>query len=217
MENSLPPFDDELDDDNQETTPAPKKRKSPWVGDVVAAMGCCALGLLLYGFYLNVSWIEALWVAAALYLLGSVFLVRASRRWYGESVERKFVARLFKRAPADWLMQASVPVAGLGDADVVVAINGVSYALEIKSQSAIKYENPFVGREKLVDGRGRALQRDPVAQVRAVATRLGARPVLWFPRARLVKEVRMRCGVFLVTGNEKQLIRAMERHVQRTK
>lgn len=188
-----------------------------WRGDALAGMACCAIGLAVFGAYYWLNIREGLWVALACYVLGAMFLLRASRRWNGKRVEASALKQLARRMPKNWGLTPNVRVPGLGDCDGYVVVDQTAgYCLEIKSTRSVVYKNVLMGREKLTDRRGRPLHKDPVAQAKAVAKRLSAEPVLWFPRANPPTEVRMRCGVLLVLGNEKQLIRAINRwHARR--
>ena len=194
--------------DNDKEIPA---RPAPWKGSLVAGVGCCSVSVLLMALDHRFEWREGLMLAVGCQLLGAAFMLDASRRWYGTHIEQKFVRKLRRRAPAEWLVQANVPVPGCGDADTLVQVGTQLFAVEIKSQRAVIYNNPLFGRESLTNRSGRLLQGDPIKQSKRVATAVGGCPVLWYPLAHPAHAVTMRCGVLLVFGGEKILLRAITR------
>lgn len=197
-------------DDEQSTLAEAPPRVSPWRGSLVAGVGACAVGLLLMAFWMHVSWPGSIWAAVICYVVGAVFILDASKRRYGEFVERRSVRRFMKRLPAGWLCQANVYFPGAGDVDLLVELDSLRFAVEIKSQGNVQYVNPFAGREKILRRNGKPLMKDPISQVIRVAERAGAMPVLWFPNAKPLS-TRMRCAVWLQMGNEKLLIKMLQR------
>jgi hypothetical protein len=51
--------------------------------------------------------------------------------------------------------------------------------------------------------------RDPVKESLAVAEDAECLPVLWLPNAKAERPIRMKCGLVVVQGNERHLIRAI--------
>lgn len=191
-------------------------RVSPWRGSLVAGVGACAVGLLLMAFWMHVSWPGAIWAAIICYVVGAVFVFDASKRRYGEYVERRSIKRFLKQAPTGWICETNVRLDGLGDVDLLVDIDSIRFVVEIKSQGSVRYVNPVAGREKILRRSGRKLQKDPISQVMSVAKRTGAVPVLWFPNAQPLS-TRMRCAVWLHMGNEKTLIKMLQKAVKKNR
>lgn len=136
----------------------------------------------------------------------------AKDKWFrqrGVRIERRAVKSLV--VPHDWTVRADVPVPGLGNCDVLITnADDQRYAVEIKSaESAKKVWFSLFSKDEIRKENGQRFPRDHVAQTLAVAQKLGAVPVLWFPKARRTKRFKTRSGVIVVLGSHRALERAI--------
>lgn len=113
--------------------------------------------------------------------------------------------------PEGWSMQTNVMLKRGGDLDLlVVGPDKNRYAVEIKSYQGVKLKRTrFGNKEELRYRDGRPFTRDPVDQVLQAAEEVNARPFIWLPDARSAKTIQMRCGVQVVQGNSKNLLKAI--------
>lgn len=137
---------------------------------------------------------------------------RAKDRWFrqrGVRIERQAVKSL--TLPKDWTVRADLSVPGLGNCDVLITRpDDRRYAVEIKSaESAKKVWTSLFTTDEIRKENGQRFPRDHVAQTLAVAKKLSAVPVLWFPKARRSKRFKTRSGVIVVLGSHRILERAI--------
>jgi hypothetical protein len=167
---------------------------------VASIVPLAALAKPVYGFPVTIvlAWI------------GVILVRRGAARQHGLAVERK--ARKSLRLPADWTIDESVPVAGRGDADLVLTDpEGTRFVVEIKSNMGIQVRKSWFSRQvELRAPDGSKLHRDPLKQVTALAGILHGNPVLWFPSARASSILRIgNPEVIVVLGNWRQLRKAV--------
>lgn len=206
----------------------------PWMSQLKLALGlglvavACAGGVfwtsgdgLPYASWsedvLHVNVIASLAIAAACSgLCCLVLLQQVLKRAYGQRVERSAVKRLEGLLPLGYSLRASVPVPGLGDADVIIEHDdgdqvAASFVIEIKSQQIVEVRRRLFGHGVDIRGAGgKPMERDPLRQLTALAQATAKSPVLWFPVARSRKIVKLkREGVVIVLGDAKSLLRAI--------
>lgn len=156
---------------------------------------------------------------AGLLLAGAALLKSAEVRQKGQEAERraaKQLARLLKRT--DWDLQANESVAGLGDADIVLRSREGSptgrrtIVVEVKSVAGVRVETKLFsgGKARLQPVSGGSFQKDPIAQVQALAARLEAEAVVWFPLApeKSVKVLK-KDQVTVIQGSAELLVREL--------
>lgn len=140
-------------------------------------------------------------------LIGFMLLSNGWVRYRGTLVEKRSIRRL--RIPASWRMESNVKLRQ-GDLDVLLrGPDGQRYAVEIKSFRGVKLKRGAGGVEELRYKDGRPFSKDPVAQTLRAAEETNALPVLWLPEAPPAKTFQMQCGLIVVQGNGKSLLRAV--------
>lgn len=198
----------------------------PWVKPLVWGLVLCAGGCLvmagsvrLGAVYGQAAALGGAAAGAALLLAGAALLKSAEVRQKGQEAERRAaqqLTRLLKRT--DWDVQANESVAGLGDADIVLrSRDGAptgrrTIVVEVKSVAGVKVETKLFsgGKARLRPVSGGSFQKDPIAQVQALATRLEAEAVVWFPMAQ-EKSVKVlkKDQVTVIQGSAELLVREL--------
>jgi hypothetical protein len=95
--------------------------------------------------------------------------------------------------------------------------NGDSFAVDIKSSLGVMIKRGSPGRpEEIRYKDGRCFSQDPVAEVLEIAEICKARPVLWYASAKRDRPIRMQCGVIVVQGDDRDLVRALKKYSGRS-
>ncbi len=143
--------------------------------------------------------------------VGTAFIKKASARERGQKIERASIASLKKALPSSWLIENNIALRKGGDLDLLLTRDDKArFAIEIKSHEGVLLKRSLFGSsESLVRANGRTFDRDPVMQVIAAASELDATPVIWLPMATGAKTFKMRCGVTVVQGSQRQLRHAI--------
>jgi hypothetical protein len=135
-----------------------------------------------------------------------------SRR-YGVVLEEVAIKALLKARPTGWAIVGNVFVPGLGDADVLVTRSDKArFVIEIKSHQNVAVRRRFwiFGKKRLIRLDGQKWIKDPIAQALALAARVQAHPVVWFPGAPslhgLVDQVTV------IGGPAKAVLKAMKKN-----
>lgn len=191
-----------------------KPWRTDWIfGAILSAIGAASGTLATVRTPSLVSLKTHFWCVAVVFLLaGYWYLRRGSVRVYGVYIERQAVKKLSKQLVEGWELQSNVKVSA-GDLDALLVGPGERrYAIEIKSQSAIRIEKGGLwgGKDKLLDRHGEALGRKPFVQAIRNAQDVGALPVLWYPRAKQHEVARNIKEVLVVCGTPNQLLRALD-------
>lgn len=200
----------EPDQGTPRQSPPPSKQtrrnsKSPR-GSVGQQIGVQAMyGVLSFSaaFALSPSPYALIFIGVGLYFLG-----KAMARRRGIVVEGRAVRAL--KLPEGWEMHHSYPVPGLGDADLfLISPQGSRFAIEIKSHNLVTYRRSLLGSGLRFNGK--KPPKCPVRQVKAVAERLNATPILWFPCVRPNSYVNYRRGkgVAICFGSKRKVLRAL--------
>lgn len=176
---------------------APKSPREfrPWTSHLIWTFyGLVLLGMAWH-FLFSRGHLQAFLIALALCGGFTVWHWRQFvRRSWGKRVEVKALNQLSKitagRANASLLQ--SVPLPYGGDADAVLIMDGVKYALEIKS-----IEQP------------RKVTKAHLAQAAKAGHCLYAIAVIWLPMAK-INEARQTNGVHIFGGEAKSLVRFLE-------
>ena len=154
----------------------------------------------------------SVFAAAAVCVIVAMHQVRqALARARGVFIERQAQTALRKRLPEDWRMSAGVPVAGLGDADVLLeSPENSRFMVEIKSHDGCTVRRSWWGRTNIELRRldGTRFKADPLGQARFVAAALHATPVVWFPNASKSSVVSID-DTLVVQGGPKVLLKAV--------
>jgi hypothetical protein len=140
---------------------------------------------------------------------GGLWFRSALRRWTGKSVEQRSIKSL--SLPEGWTVTPNYAIKGAGDVDLLIeSPTGARYAIEIKSVADISIQRGFLflTRSRLTRGNGKRLSDDPLPQTISNAVAVDAIPVLWCPKARPSKPVKVN-GVLVVLGQQKQLKKAL--------
>jgi hypothetical protein len=146
----------------------------------------------------------------AVALLGCFLLHQAYARWRGKYIEKRAIGSL--SWPEGWIATPNIGLPGGGDVDLLVeAPTGERFAIEIKAFRDVDVKVPFLGlgRPRIVTKAGRRVREDPVAQARAAAQAVEARPVLWFPQGRGRAFKRRGEDLMVVFGSGPKLQRAL--------
>lgn len=182
----------------------------PWLPELLLGSGFLGVGALPVVLFWGDATSRPVFLAICMTscMIGLLFLGRVWARYRGTLVEKRAVRRL--RLPEGWKARMNVQVKH-GDLDLLIEDpGGVRYAVEIKSYQGIRLQRgTFRNKEELRYRDGRAFSRDPVEQVLRAAEELDARPLIWLPEARSAKVLRMKCGVQVVQGNGKNLMKVV--------
>lgn len=141
--------------------------------------------------------------------VGGLWFRSALRRWSGKSVEQRSIKSL--SLPDGWTLTANYAIKGAGDIDLLIeSPTGERYAVEIKSvvDVVVKPGFLFFTRSTLTRQNGKKLADDPLPQTISNAAAVDAIPVLWCPKARPHKPVKVK-GVIVVLGGQKLLKKAV--------
>lgn len=137
-------------------------------------------------------------------IIGWAFVKRGANRFRGKRVEQFAIQDV--SLPDGWVARPNFMVAGLGDLDLMIeAPDKQRFAVEIKSYNGVKKAWFSDSLRKL---NGDRITPDPVAQVRRLADRTEATPVIWLPRA-LGPTLKLSGGLMVVQGGERRLRRAI--------
>lgn len=192
------------------TTSRAARRRPGWDKTGMRDLAIGAGGLLSAPIpvMLGARWEVSAAVGGVAALVGLWFGRRGLTRQRGVAVERAAVRSV--RLPEGWASESGVPVAGLGDADLVITDpEGVRFIVEIKSHEAVQVRKPWFGSTaKLVGTDGKPLTKDPVAQALALAGILHGYPVVWFPKSR-------RAAVARVGDPEVLVVQGPWRHLRK--
>lgn len=178
-----------------------KKTFAPWVVFYQVGAVLCIAGIS--GFFIATD-LSQKGMCVGLLVLGIAFIQRGFIRARGKLVESRAVRSL--SLPSGWKFEANVLLPGLGDIDLLITDpKECKFAVEIKSYNGVK-KRWF--SDKLVKLNGSKLDRDPVAQVRLCARRIGGTPIIWLPNASGPR-IKLSDGTLVVQGAERQLRRAI--------
>lgn len=173
----------------------PPKSFRPWTSNLIWSF----YGLLSLGMAWHFLWLRGHLLAFLIAMaFCSAFTVwhwsQFMRRTWGQRVEAKALAELSKLMAkrAQTTLMQGVPLPYGGDADAVLVLDGVKFALEIKS-----IEQP------------RQVSKAHVAQAAKAGHCLYAIPVVWLPRAKS-NEARHSGGVQIFGGQAKSLVKFLE-------
>lgn len=188
-----------------------KAHPKPWLPSLY--MG--AAFLLVGGLPMLILWRDApsrpgfLTICLVSCVIGLVISGKGWARYRGTLVEKRVIRRL--RLPEGWVTQANVPLKRGGDLDLLVVDPARHrYAVEIKSYQGVMLKRTmFGGKEELRYRDGRPFTRDPVEQVLRAAEETDAFPVLWLPEAASTRTIYMKCGLQVVQGSSKNLMKAI--------
>lgn len=183
----------------------------PWMASLVMGAGFLLIGSLP----MMLLWREAssrtgfLTICLASCVIGIMILSKVWVRYRGTLVEQRAIRRL--RLPEGWSMDSNVKLNRDGDLDLlVVNSDHQRYAVEIKSYQGVKLKRARFGwTEELRYRDGRSFSKDPVKQVLRAAEETNALPVIWLPEAPSAKTIHMQCGVQVVQGSSRDLLKAM--------
>lgn len=161
------------------------------------------------GAYQYLSGDERLWACgtmATIAFLAACATRPFTARLHGVRVEKQALAIVQSIAPDGWRVVSGLPV-GDGDLDIlVVGYSGARFAIEVKSHENVRVIGWWAKR--LTTEKGTRFRRDPLEQARNAAARVGAKPVLWFPKAKDSKPVEVE-GVFVVLGGKRRIRQAL--------
>jgi len=183
----------------------PWARQSRVGGALLLVGGAGAAGAYAQGW----GW-ETVIVCLAIGGVGAAMLQAAYARWHGKRIEQRAIASL--KWPAGWTATPNVGLPGGGDVDLLVGSpTGERFAIEIKALRDVEVRVPFLGlgRPRIIKKGGKSVREDPVAQARAAALAVQARPVLWFPQARGRRFKRRGEDLVVVFGSAAKLQRAL--------
>ena len=143
--------------------------------------------------------------------VGTAFIKKASAREHGQKIEQESIKSLKKALSSSWHIENNIALRTGGDLDLLLTRDdNARFAIEIKSHEGVLLKRSLFGTsESLVRANGKTFDRDPVIQVINAATELDATPVIWLPMATNAKTFKMRCGVTVVQGSQRQLRHAI--------
>lgn len=200
---------------NEAISSASRAPFRPWMGQIKVGLGFLIPGPLAAYFGHDTILSVAIfgWLIT---MIGFVFLGQALVRMNGQWIEQRAIKSL--RLPPDWRVTPNVLVKGIGDIDIVIeSPSSERFAVKINSHKGVKWKKGWfgIGDGELVRLNGRKLERDPVGQITQAAKIINATPVLWFPAAPWSLSLsgnarfKMRSGVIVVQGSERQLRKAL--------
>lgn len=141
--------------------------------------------------------------------VGGLWFRSALRRWSGKHIEQRSINSL--SLPDGWTVTANYAIKGAGDIDLLIeSPSGDRFAVEIKAlvDVIVKPGFLFLTPRSLRRADGKKLSSDPLDQTISNADRVDAIPMLWCPKARPHKPVRIR-GAIVVLGGQRTLKKAL--------
>jgi hypothetical protein len=93
---------------------------------------------------------------------------------------------------------------------LLISDDGTRYAVLIKPYQGVMIRRFKMGKsESLHYKDGRMFSLDPVKSALTLAEEAECLPVLWLPNAKAERPLRMKCGLVVVQGDERQLMKAV--------
>jgi len=182
----------------------------PWAGDFKAGWAAMLITAILFWLAWTRQDVRVGLGALAVGWFALFKLRKGYFRWRGKAVESQ--ALRAHDLPAGWGFQSGrMSVAG-GDVDFYLEAPGgvAKYAIEHKTLKAITVRHRMMGLGEpyFLNGHGKPLRSDPVAQTMRNAAAIGATPVLWLSLGN-ARTRRLRTGLIIVQGGRDKLLRAI--------